>query len=80
MHAHLDFRSDFGLEKYTKEGASLQINSVQVNDSGIYHCAVESGVDPAPRAQHVALGTTLVVRGKNPKWHTGPRYVDVDLR
>lgn len=51
--------------KYSLEGAHLHINSLHVNDSGIYYCAAVSHGDPAPGAQHVGSGTTLVVRGKS---------------
>ncbi|XP_077389517.1 immunoglobulin superfamily member 6-like isoform X5 [Festucalex cinctus] len=34
------------------------------NDSGIYYCAATSLGDPRPGAQHVGLGTTLVVKEK----------------
>ncbi|XP_068435515.1 immunoglobulin superfamily member 6 [Clinocottus analis] len=48
--------------KYSLEGASLNIKSLHVNDSGIYHCAAVSSGDPAPGDQYVGLGTTLVVK------------------
>ncbi|XP_056263712.1 immunoglobulin superfamily member 6 [Pseudoliparis swirei] len=50
--------------KYSLDGASLNIKSLHINDSGIYHCAAVSRGDPAPGAQHVGLGTTLVVKGQ----------------
>ncbi|CAJ1074991.1 immunoglobulin superfamily member 6 isoform X1 [Xyrichtys novacula] len=50
--------------KYNLNGASLHIKSLHANDSGIYHCAAESTGEPAQGKQHVALGTTLVVRDK----------------
>lgn len=50
--------------KYKLNGASLHINSLHANDSGIYHCAVESHEEPVPGSQHVGPGTTLIVRGK----------------
>ncbi|TDH02903.1 hypothetical protein EPR50_G00157390 [Perca flavescens] len=48
--------------KYSLDGASLIIKSLDVNDSGIYYCAAVSSGPPKPDAQHVGLGTTLVVR------------------
>lgn len=50
--------------KYKLEGASLYINSLLANDSGIYHCAAASVRGTARGSQHVGLGTTLVVRGR----------------
>nr|XP_046271142.1 uncharacterized protein si:ch211-139g16.8 isoform X2 [Scatophagus argus] len=50
--------------KYRLEGASLHINSLHANDSGIYHCAAVSDGEPAPGAQHVGPGTTLVMKEK----------------
>ncbi|KAM4531468.1 uncharacterized protein PAE49_023663 [Odontesthes bonariensis] len=47
--------------RYSLLGASLQIQSLNVNDSGIYYCAVES---TNCCQEYVALGTTLVVREK----------------
>ncbi|XP_041813793.1 immunoglobulin superfamily member 6 [Chelmon rostratus] len=60
---HFRIRLDNHL-KYTLDGASLRIKSLHTNDSGIYLCAAVSHGDPAPDAQHVGLGTTLVVREK----------------
>lgn len=54
-------------EKYRLEGASLHINSLHMNDSGIYHCAAVFLGAPAKGGQHVGPGTTLVVRGKREK-------------
>uniref|UniRef100_A0A3Q2ZKV5 Ig-like domain-containing protein n=1 Tax=Hippocampus comes TaxID=109280 RepID=A0A3Q2ZKV5_HIPCM len=50
--------------KYILHGATLQIMSLNANDSGIYFCAATTWGEPAPGAQHVGLGTTLVVKGK----------------
>ncbi|XP_076609748.1 immunoglobulin superfamily member 6 [Chaetodon auriga] len=50
--------------KYRLDGASLHIKSLHTNDSGIYLCAAVSHGVPARGAQHVGLGTTLVVREK----------------
>lgn len=50
--------------KYMIRKASLEIRSLQANDSGIYHCAAVTRTDPAPDAQHVGSGTTLVVQDK----------------
>ncbi|XP_027141153.1 immunoglobulin superfamily member 6 isoform X2 [Larimichthys crocea] len=48
--------------KYSLEGASLHIRSLQANDSGIYYCAALNHGDSAHGTQHVGFGTTLVVR------------------
>ncbi|XP_034394616.1 immunoglobulin superfamily member 6 isoform X2 [Cyclopterus lumpus] len=64
-NVHLRLRPSNESLKYSLDGASLHIKSLHVNDSGIYHCAAVSSGEPAPGAQHVGLGTTLVVRGKS---------------
>ncbi|XP_042360918.1 uncharacterized protein si:ch211-139g16.8 isoform X1 [Plectropomus leopardus] len=51
--------------KYSLESASLHIKSLNVKDSGIYHCAAVSSGDPGLDAQCVGTGTTLVVRDKS---------------
>ncbi|XP_077411722.1 immunoglobulin superfamily member 6-like isoform X2 [Vanacampus margaritifer] len=38
--------------------------TAESNDSGIYYCAATSFGNPTPGAQHVGLGTTLVVKEK----------------
>ncbi|XP_054464142.1 uncharacterized protein si:ch211-139g16.8 isoform X2 [Anoplopoma fimbria] len=48
-------------QKYSLDGASLNIKSLQVEDTGIYHCAALVHGNPASGNQHVGLGTTLVV-------------------
>lgn len=50
--------------KYKLNGASLHIAALRANDSGIYHCAVVSAGDQTQGAQHVGLGTMLVVKGR----------------
>ncbi|XP_068574948.1 immunoglobulin superfamily member 6 [Cebidichthys violaceus] len=63
FHLRLDLSRDS--LKYSLDGASLNIKSLHVNDSGVYHCAAVSRGDPAPGAQHVGLGATLVVQEQN---------------
>ena len=50
--------------KYTLHGASLKIESLNLSDSGIYHCAATS--DQVAATHYIALGTTLVVQGWTP--------------
>ncbi|XP_008284796.1 uncharacterized protein LOC103360706 [Stegastes partitus] len=57
------YRLNLTDNKYNLSGASLQINSLQGNDSGIYHCAAAAtGRAEACCTQHVGTGTALVVR------------------
>ncbi|XP_031728088.1 uncharacterized protein LOC116397081 isoform X2 [Anarrhichthys ocellatus] len=60
-NCHLRLNLNGDNHRYSLDGASLNIKSLHVNDSGIYHCAV-SRENPAQGAQYVGLGTTLVVR------------------
>ncbi|XP_061701663.1 uncharacterized protein si:ch211-139g16.8 isoform X2 [Syngnathoides biaculeatus] len=53
-----------GRHKYSLQGAALQIVALNANDSGVYYCAATSRGEPAAGAQHVGLGTTLVVKEK----------------
>ncbi len=50
--------------KYRLEKASLFIESLHANDSGIYHCAAVSNGEPVQGTQYVGWGTPLVVTGK----------------
>lgn len=62
-NSHFEVNKD--QSKYSLEGASLNIQSLNQTDSGIYHCAaVSSHEDPAKATQYIARGTTLVVKGK----------------
>ncbi|XP_041823518.1 immunoglobulin superfamily member 6 [Melanotaenia boesemani] len=47
---------------YSMHAGSLHIRSVNINDSGIYHCAVESQSSTSCCQQYVGKGTTLVVK------------------
>ncbi|XP_044186756.1 immunoglobulin superfamily member 6 [Thunnus albacares] len=49
-------------KKYILNGTSLHIQSLNVNDSGIYHCAAVPKEAPAPGEQYVGTGTTLEVK------------------
>lgn len=60
-NSHFEVNKD--QSKYSLEGASLNIQSLNQTDSGIYHCAaVSSHEDPAKATQYIARGTTLVVK------------------
>ncbi|KAM9783612.1 immunoglobulin superfamily member 6 [Syngnathus typhle] len=61
-HGTLDLAQNH--HKYSLHGADLQIRSLNGNDSGIYYCAATTQREPTPGAQHVGLGTTLVVKEK----------------
>ncbi|XP_077474501.1 immunoglobulin superfamily member 6 [Stigmatopora argus] len=50
--------------KYKLQGSTLQLMNLKPNDSGIYYCAATSPEKQTPGAQHVGLGTTLVVKEK----------------
>ncbi|XP_034566616.1 uncharacterized protein si:ch211-139g16.8 isoform X2 [Notolabrus celidotus] len=60
-HLRLNLRNHL---KYSLDGTSLHIKSLHANDSGIYHCAAALHGEATQGRQHVALGTTLVVREK----------------
>ncbi|XP_054616165.1 immunoglobulin superfamily member 6 [Dunckerocampus dactyliophorus] len=62
--SHIRLNLDDMSHKYSLQGATLQIMSLNTNDSGIYYCGAVSPGEPRPGAQHVGLGTTLVVREK----------------
>ncbi|XP_053194017.1 immunoglobulin superfamily member 6 [Scomber japonicus] len=59
-HLRLDVESNH--PKYSLKGASLHINSLNINDRGIYHCAAVLKGKPAPGAQHIGMGTRLEVK------------------
>nr|XP_057905833.1 immunoglobulin superfamily member 6 isoform X3 [Doryrhamphus excisus] len=61
---HIRLNLDATSHKYSLQGATLQIMSLNTNDSGIYYCAAVSHGEPRPGGQHVGMGTTLVVREK----------------
>lgn len=63
--SHLCLNLDSNHHKYSLNGASLHINSLNTNDSGIYHCAVVSNGPPALGAQYIGMGTTLEVNGRS---------------
>ncbi|GAA6228642.1 immunoglobulin superfamily member 6 [Lates japonicus] len=60
-HHHLNVNGN--KDKYSLEGASLRIKSLNTNDSGIYHCAAASPGESESRKPHVGTGTSLTVRG-----------------
>lgn len=64
-HIRLNLTKD--PDKYKLDGASLHITSLQVNDSGIYHCAAAMQEEPGQGTQHVGPGMTLVVKGEREK-------------
>lgn len=64
---HIRLKLREGLDKYRLDGAHLHISSLQVNDSGIYHCAAVSQGKPGRGTQHVGPGTTLIVKGEREK-------------
>ncbi|XP_041735220.1 immunoglobulin superfamily member 6 [Coregonus clupeaformis] len=53
--------------KYSLERNALNINSLQANDSGVYHCAALFKNVVCSGAQEIGQGTTLVVREMT--WH-----------
>ncbi|CAB1342297.1 unnamed protein product [Coregonus sp. 'balchen'] len=57
--------------KYSLERNALNINSLQANDSGVYHCAALFKNVVCSGAQEIGQGTTLVVRewGMQMTWH-----------
>ncbi|XP_074553131.1 uncharacterized protein LOC141809830 [Halichoeres trimaculatus] len=63
-NSHLRLNLHSNPQKYSLEGASLRIESLHGNDSGIYHCAATSLPGRASGNQLVGLGTTLVVTEK----------------
>lgn len=65
---HIRLKLREGPDKRRRNGADLRISSLQVNDSGIYHCAVVSQGKPGRGTQHVGPGTTLIVKGEREKY------------
>ncbi|KAF7666402.1 hypothetical protein LDENG_00107640 [Lucifuga dentata] len=63
FHGHLNLANK--PQKYRLDGASLHIKSLDVHDSGIYHCAGVLNGQPASGAQVIGSGTALVVRDVN---------------
>ncbi|KAK2893858.1 immunoglobulin superfamily member 6 [Channa argus] len=59
---HSSIEVDFNSPRFSLDRASLRIKSLNVNDSGIYHCAAEWTREPTKGKQHVGMGTTLTVR------------------
>lgn len=66
-NSHIRLKLGKHVDKYKLDGASLQISSLHVNDSGIYHCAAVLQGKPGRGMQHVGPGTTLIVKGEKDK-------------